>query len=183
MLEFISGAAIIASSLHPTVPHVMPKKSATPATEMIPLTARPGFLLRRLNQIHYAMFFEECKDFNITPVQYGMLTALSVNPGLDQKAIGHVVGLDRTNTADVLKRLEERGLVKRRQSMEDGRVKHAFITAQGEKVTKSMYASMLASQQRLLAPLSAADKKKFLELLHLLVEANNEFGRASMRAL
>jgi DNA-binding MarR family transcriptional regulator len=161
----------------------MPKKSAKSAKEIVPLASRPGFLIRRLNQIHYAMFFEECKDFNITPVQYGMLTALSLDPGLDQKALGLVVGLDRTNTADVLKRLEERGLVRRKQSEEDGRVKHAFITPEGRKITEAMYSAMLAAQQRLLAPLSDADKQKFLDLLHVLVDSNNEFGRASMRAL
>jgi DNA-binding MarR family transcriptional regulator len=151
-----------------------------PAKEL--LFSRPGFLVRRLNQIHYAMFFEECKQFNITPVQYGMLTALSVSPGLDQKALGHELGLDRTNTADVLKRLEERGLVTRKQSADDGRVKHAFNTAEGETITERMHASMLTAQKRLLAPLNDADKKKFMELLLILVEANNEFGRASMRA-
>jgi DNA-binding MarR family transcriptional regulator len=161
----------------------MPKKSAKPSQEIVPLTSRPGFLIRRLNQIHYAIFFEECKDFNITPVQYGMLTALSVAPGLDQKALGLAVGLDRTNTADVLKRLEERGLVRRKQSEEDGRVKHAFITPEGKKITEAMYSAMLSAQHRLLAPLSDADKKKFLDLLHVLVDSNNEFGRASMRAL
>jgi DNA-binding MarR family transcriptional regulator len=158
------------------------KKPADPDPAKDLLFSRPGFLVRRLNQIHYAMFFEECKEFNITPVQYGMLTALSVSPGLDQKALGHELGLDRTNTADVLKRLEERGLVTRQQSAEDGRVKHAFNTAEGEKVTKLMHASMLTAQKRLLAPLNEADKKKFMELLLVLVEANNEFGRASMRA-
>jgi DNA-binding MarR family transcriptional regulator len=161
----------------------MPKKSAKSSQEIVPLTSRPGFLIRRLNQIHYAIFFEECKDFNITPVQYGMLTALSVAPGLDQKALGLAVGLDRTNTADVLKRLEERGLVRRKQSEEDGRVKHAFITPEGKKITDAMYSAMLSAQHRLLAPLSDADKKKFLDLLHVLVDSNNEFGRASMRAL
>jgi DNA-binding MarR family transcriptional regulator len=161
----------------------MPKKSAKSSQEIVPLTSRPGFLIRRLNQIHYAIFFEECKDFNITPVQYGMLTALSVAPGLDQKALGLAVGLDRTNTADVLKRLEERGLVRRKQSEEDGRVKHAFITPEGKKITDGMYSAMLSAQHRLLAPLSDADKKKFLDLLHVLVDSNNEFGRASMRAL
>jgi DNA-binding MarR family transcriptional regulator len=165
------------------IPIAMPKKSAKSSQEIVPLSSRPGFLIRRLNQIHYAMFFEECKDFNITPVQYGMLTALSVAPGLDQKALGLAVGLDRTNTADVLKRLEERGMVRRKQSEEDGRVKHAFITPEGRKITESMYSAMLTAQQRLLAPLSDADKQKFLDLLHVLVETNNEFGRASMRAL
>ena len=33
------------------------------------LWSRPGYLVRRLNQIHYALFFEECKTQNVTPVQ------------------------------------------------------------------------------------------------------------------
>ncbi|MET0963088.1 MAG: MarR family transcriptional regulator [Noviherbaspirillum sp.] len=163
----------------------MPKKKPAGPTPppIVPLTSRPGFLIRRLNQIHYAIFFEECRDFNITPVQYGMLTALSVAPGLDQKALGLAVGLDRTNTADVLKRLEERGLVTRHQSESDGRVKHAFITDDGLNFTNAMYDAMISAQQRLLAPLSEEDRAKFLDMLHVLVDSNNEFGRASMKAL
>ena len=156
------------------------KPSNDPAREM--LSSRPGYLIRRLNQIHYAIFFEECKQFNITPVQYGMLTALSVTPGIDQKTLGHELGLDRTNTADVLKRLEERGLVRRVPSVVDGRVKNAFITPEGEKITGSMFGAMANAQERLLAPLPVPERKKFMDLLLLLVEANNDLGRASMRA-
>jgi DNA-binding MarR family transcriptional regulator len=150
---------------------------------IVPLSSRPGFLVRRLHQIHYALFFEECKEFNITPVQYGTLTTLMVTPGLDQKALGYEVGLDRANTADVLKRLEGRGLITRQLSATDHRVKHAFLTPEGEDVTQAMYAQMLKAQERLLAPLNTADKKKFLELLHIVVNANNGFARASMRIL
>jgi DNA-binding MarR family transcriptional regulator len=145
------------------------------------LFSRPGFLVRRLHQIHYAIFLDECKEFNITPVQYGMLTALSVSPGLDQKTLGHELGLDRTNTADVLKRLEERGLVRRRQSTQDGRVKNAFNTAKGEKITQAMYMSMQAAQEKLLQPLDEAEREQFMKLLIKLVDASNDLGRASMR--
>lgn len=164
----------------------MPKKPAAPATPpepLVPLASRPGFLVRRLNQIHYAIFVEECKDFGLTPVQYGMLTAIAAAPGLDQKALGLEVGLDRTNTADVLKRLEERGLVERRQDPADGRAKNAFLTAEGKRITKLMYSSMLTAQERLMAPLPQDDREKLVDLLRVLVDANNEYGRASMRML
>lgn len=178
--KFFQSATITPS--FPIQKNAMSNQKTAPTEEAkVPLSERPGFLVRRLHQIHSAIFFEECKEFNITPVQYGMLTALSVSPGLDQKALGHELGLDRTNTADVLKRLEERGLIKRQQSAEDGRVKHAFNTAKGEKITKAMYSSMLNAQHRLLAPLSEADQKKFIKLLYALVEGSNEFGRASMK--
>jgi DNA-binding MarR family transcriptional regulator len=154
-----------------------------PSLPAIPLASRPGFLIRRLNQIHYAIFSEECREFNITPVQYGALSALSAAPGLDQKALGMVVGLDRTNTADVLKRLEERALVTRQQSPSDGRAKNAFLTVEGKQVTEAMYAAMLSAQERFMAPLKAAERKNLLGLLRILVDSNNEFGRASMHTL
>jgi DNA-binding MarR family transcriptional regulator len=160
----------------------MPKKKSTDLPTLEMLSSRPGYLVRRLNQIHYAIFLEECREFGITPVQYGMLTALSVTPGLDQKTLGHEVGLDRTTTADVLKRLEERGLVRRVPSAIDGRVKNAFITPEGERITHGMFEAMARAQERLMAPLSATDRKKFMDLLMVLVEANNELGRAAMRS-
>src|SRR5262245_22870620 len=71
----------------------------------MPLWGRPGYLLRRLHQIHYALFFEECAEYEITPVQYGLLTTLSLNPNLDQNSLARELGIDRTNVADVLNRL------------------------------------------------------------------------------
>src|SRR5262249_47942464 len=82
----------------------------------MPLWGRPGYLLRRLHQIHYALFFEECAGFDITPVQYGLLTTLSLNPDLDQNSLARELGIDRTNVADVLNRLARRGLLERRRS-------------------------------------------------------------------
>ncbi len=147
------------------------------------LWSRPGFLIRRLNQIHYAMFFEECKHENITPVQYGILTALSVAPGIDQTAIGLELGLDRTTTADVVKRLEERGYLERKVHPTDRRSRQAFITKEGLRVMSLLQAGMWGAQDRLLKPLSVADRKKFLELLSILVDANNQYGRAAVRQL
>ena len=41
------------------------------------LSDRPGHLIRRLHQIHVAMFLNKCSDFNLTPVQFGILTVLA----------------------------------------------------------------------------------------------------------
>lgn len=160
----------------------MPKQQSIDDPAQALLSARPGYLVRRLNQIHGSLFFEECKQFNVTPVQYGMLTAISVLPGMDQTTLAHELGLDRTNTADVLRRLEERGLVTREASKQDGRVRNAFTTKEGEEIIKMMQPAMLRSQNRLLAPLTDSEKKKFMQLLYKILAENNEYGRASMRA-
>ncbi|MGO4328518.1 MarR family winged helix-turn-helix transcriptional regulator [Cupriavidus sp. 2TAF22] len=154
---------------------------ADPAKEL--LWARPGFLVRRLHQIHVAMFFEECKSASITPVQYAILTVLSVLPGLDQTALGQEVGFDRTTTADVVRRLEERGLLERKDNPADRRTRHVHLTKEGQAVVASLRADMERAQERMLAPLRPAQRKVFMELLSTLVEANNDYSRTVLRIL
>jgi DNA-binding MarR family transcriptional regulator len=146
------------------------------------LWSRPGFLVRRLNQIHYAIFSEECKEHAITPVQFGVLTALSLKPTLDQTEVGTELGLDRTTTADVLKRLEEKNLIERRPHPADRRSRQSLITEEGFSVMKLLHTHMQRSQQRLLSPLSQQDQQIFIELLTKLVESNNKYSRAPARS-
>lgn len=145
-----------------------------------PLWRRPGYLVRRLNQIHYALFYEECGAFDITPVQYGVLTTLSMKPGLDQNSIAQEVGIDRTNVADVLSRLERRGLVRRERGREDRRTYVTWLTPEGTRLTKAMLAPMKRAQERMLEPLDAAERERFLALLLRLIDANNDVSRAAL---
>lgn len=146
------------------------------------LRTRPGYLVRRLNQIHYALFAEECKTHNMTPVQFGILTALSLNPWLGQTSIGMELGLDRTTTADVLQRLEEKNLITRRTSPTDRRSRQSMITEEGFNAMKSLHEGMSNAQQRLLAPLTPRNREIFLKLLTTLVDGNNEYSRAPTRS-
>jgi DNA-binding MarR family transcriptional regulator len=145
------------------------------------LWERPGYLVRRLNQIHQSLFFECCKDFTVTPVQYGLLTTLSEQPGLDQTSLCAEIGVDRTTTADVLRRLEQRGLVKREPSPLDGRQKLARITSKGTRLMHQMYEQMREAQVRFLEPLSPDDRIRFVEMMMQLVEGNNQYGRTSVK--
>ncbi|MET0278596.1 MAG: MarR family transcriptional regulator, partial [Pseudorhodoplanes sp.] len=73
------------------------------------LAHRPGFLIRRLHQIHTALFIEECADFNVTPVQYSVLTAIAEQSAMEQARLAQEVGVDRATLANVVARLEVRG--------------------------------------------------------------------------
>jgi DNA-binding MarR family transcriptional regulator len=141
----------------------------------LPLWSRVGYLVRRLHQIHNAIFVEECRQFGITPVQYGLLTALHYYPGSDQVNLGREVGIDRTNVADVLERLSDRGLVRRERSQRDRRSMIAFLTPEGEKVHEQGRACMMRAQERLLAPLAAPFHPAFLAVLTQLIQGNSQF--------
>ncbi|RKQ72868.1 MarR family winged helix-turn-helix transcriptional regulator [Oceanibaculum indicum] len=147
----------------------------------MPLWARPGYLVRRLHQIHYALFFEECAAFDITPVQYGLLTTLAQNPDMDQNSLGRELGIDRTNVADVLNRLAKRGLVARERSKTDRRMVLWRLTVEGEKITGEMYEAMQRAQMKLMEPLRPEERNAFVTMLMRLVDGNNHLGRTIFR--
>ena len=149
------------------------KSNGRPAarTPHTPLWSRPGYLVRRVHQSHTALFADECKAFGITPVQYGVLTALLHRPGIDQATLGAECGIDRTNAADVLERLAERGLVRREKSGADRRMMLAELTAEGRGLTREMHGAMQRAQERLLETLTPAERKSFMRLLLKLVDA------------
>ncbi len=150
--------------------------------DQLPLWKRPGYLVRRLHQIHYALFFEECGAFQVTPVQYGLLTVLSTNPGSDQITLAGALGIDRTNVADVLNRLEQGGLVARSRSADDKRMVLARLTPKGERLVERMHPAMARAQNRLLGALDEKERTEFLATMMRLLEANNEYGRAPLHA-
>jgi DNA-binding MarR family transcriptional regulator len=141
----------------------------------LPLWSRPGYLVRRLHQIHVALFLEECKAYRLTPVQYGLLTALAVRGALDQVSLAEELGLDRTTAAEVLSRLEARGLVARKPNPQDRRARLARITPRGRALTAAMFANMQRAQDRMCAPLSQKERDVFMATLVRLIEANNRY--------
>lgn len=136
-----------------------------------PLWSRAGYLVRRVHQHHSALFADECRAFGITPVQYGVLTALLHRPDIDQATLGVECGIDRTNAADVLERLAERGLVRRTKSATDRRMMLARLTAEGRALTGAMHDAMQRAQTRLIDALGERERRQFLRLLLKLVDA------------
>lgn len=148
----------------------------------LPLWSRPGYLVRRLHQLNFALWLEELGHANVTPVQYGVLTALSIRGEQDQTTLADEVGIDRTNVAEVLSRLEVRKLVRRKENPADRRARLASLTPRGRALMTSLFPAMQRSQDRLLAPLTQKERDLFMATLVRLIEANNEYGRATLRS-
>jgi DNA-binding MarR family transcriptional regulator len=144
------------------------------------LWGRPGFLARRLHQINVAIFLAEFDDVKVTPVQWGVMTVVETTPGLGHTEIAAQCGIDRVNVADVLNRLEERGLVSQRRSPADRRQRTAMITEQGSKLLRELEPRVRRTHERLLSPLDPQEREIFLNLLLRVVEENNELSRAPL---
>ncbi len=144
------------------------------------LWKRPGYLVRRLHQIHVGLFVEECSGEDLTPVQFGILTVLQNGEEMDQLTLSTSVGIDRTSGADVIRRLERRGYVRRDASDHDRRAKIIRITNLGKDCVLRVRPMMARAQERLIGPLDDDERDDFLRLIEKLVNANNEASRAPL---
>ncbi len=145
------------------------------------LSSRPGFLIRRLHQIHLSLFAEECAPFKVTPVQFSILTAVEAQPGLEQAALAQEVGIDRATLANVVARLARRGLVKRLQGKEDRRLKHVLPTPSCRRLLAQMEAPARRAHERTIDSLKPREREGFLKALAHLVSAGNAHSRAPLR--
>lgn len=157
-----------------------PKTSAA-SEPRLPLWSRPGYLVRRLHQIGLALWSEELRHAGITPVQYGVLTALTIRGAQDQISLAEEVGIDRTSVAEVLSRLESKKLVRRKENPADRRARLATLTPKGRTLTASLFPAMQRSQDRLLAALTQKERDQFMATLVRLIEANADAARGVPR--
>lgn len=150
-------------------------------SEVDELFRRPGFLVRRLHQIHLALFIEECAGLDITPVQYSVMTVVAAQPEVEQGRVGYEVGVDRATLAKVVARLEARDLLRRKRSRGDRRLKLVELTAKGRALLRQVDGPALRAHARTIEALPPKQRALFLADLRRLVEAGNDYGRAPLR--
>jgi len=158
----------------------MPSKPA-PITMDAVYTA-PGYLFRRMQQIAVAIFVEECKAFDLTPVQYAALVAIHTHPGIDATRLSAVIAFDRSTLGNVIERLETKALIERQPLPGDKRVKLLYLTKAGAALLRAIAPAVDRAQLRMLQPLKPADRKMLMALLSQLVDLNNEASRVPLRA-
>ncbi len=151
------------------------------ARQRSPLLVRPGFLIRRLHQLHCALFEEEAGDFDITPVQYSLMTALASRGELEKSQLAIEIGLERTSVAEVVARLQDRGLVVCRHSAADRRIRLVRLTPRGAPLVKKMAGAVKRAHDRTISQLEGSARDWFLLQLITLVEANNDVGTVPFR--
>src|SRR6201997_310628 len=130
----------------------MPSSKPSPVTMDAVYTA-PGYLFRRMQQIPVALFMEECKTFDLTPVQYAALIAIRTHPGIDATRLSAVIAFDRSTLGSVIERLEAKNYVERKPAPEDKRVKLLYLTKAGSSLLRDVIPSVDRAQTRMLQPL------------------------------
>ena len=138
------------------------------------LAVRPGFLIRRLHQIHVALFIEECGAFDVTPVQYSIMTAVQAPPGLDQARL-------RSSRSPGGGGGAGGGGLPGGARPDDRRLRLVEMTAAGADLLGRMDAPARRAHTRTVAALPPAERRAFVHALARLVQDGNAHGRAPLR--
>jgi DNA-binding MarR family transcriptional regulator len=99
-------------------------------------------LLWRIMQANKPRVFELARELDLSPVQLHSLRMLEPREETPMRALARQLFCDPSNVTGIVDRLVARGLVERRESETDRRVKIIRLTQQGERVRADVVAKM-----------------------------------------
>lgn len=153
-------------------PRLLPSPAAAngaPANGIVQLGLLPGLLgyqLRVAQRAIFEDFAETMGELEVSPGLFGMLVIVEANPGLKQTELAHAAQLDRSSLVTALDKLEARGLVARRASLEDRRVNGLWLTPDGAALLKKLKQRVTRHEVRLARDLTPEERDMLVALLH-----------------
>jgi DNA-binding MarR family transcriptional regulator len=135
-----------------------------------------------MNQISTSVFTERMisEGYDLTSVQFAALTALEVNPGIDQATLAGMIAYDRVTIAGVVERLEQKRLIDRTVNKRDRRSRLLILSADGLAIVTHLKPVVRALQDDILIGLSQKEKETLLHLLEKATNAGNQASRAPL---
>ena len=133
-----------------------------------------GHLLRRSQQRAVDLFAEEVGEDGPTPRQFAVLISVHQNPGVSQTDLVRMTGIDRSTLTEILRRLGRRGLIRRERQPEDRRTNALLLTASGQTAMEEAMEAVERAQQRILAPIPAAERRAAMRVLEKLAGLDGE---------
>jgi DNA-binding MarR family transcriptional regulator len=167
----------------PAAPPVPGGGSAPPPAERRPVGPVPpghrvpSFLAFRFHQLCLGIMAEVLGPEGLKWGEYGALTALDAEPGIDQQGLAARLGIDKVSAGQMVDRLEGRGLVSRGPHPADRRARVLRLTPDGLALRRRLQPAALAAQDRILALLRPEERGLLVDLLARVVEGHAAYAR------
>ena len=129
-------------------------------------------LLHRAQQFA-AEKFEGMGAIDITLRQFAVLAAIQENEGCSQSDLVKSTGIDRSTLADMVQRMEKRGLIERRQAQLDARAKSVHLTDDGKEALSVSMPMVQKADDAILEMLPRNRRRAFVGILGLLANVTD----------
>jgi DNA-binding MarR family transcriptional regulator len=147
------------------------------AVLVLPSHRLPAHLARRFNQICLGVTAEILAKHDLTPMLFGVIAAVAEKPGSGQRQLAAQMGVDAATFGQMIEFLEQKGLVRRQTDPDDRRARQLFVSRYGSTLRNRLRPSLIAAQERLLAPLSKVERSSLIDMLVRVIEANDAYAR------
>jgi MarR family transcriptional regulator, temperature-dependent positive regulator of motility len=135
------------------------------------LARSPIHLLHRAGQCAEDLFHAEIKDRDLTPRQLAVLVTVARTEGLSQTGLVARTGIDRSTLADIVRRMQKKGLLQRRRTKEDARAYAVRLTGEGRRALRAAEPVAKRVDARLLEALPVRQRGQFIDELTAIVAA------------
>ncbi len=123
------------------------------------------FKLNKVTRKIHRYYESQLAQFNITPVQFYVLSALWDNDKIKFKDLSLILDMDGSTLTGILDRMEKHGFIERRADPEDRRSVLVFLTDKSKKIGKEMILNAQGLDQELRGNISEDEFKLLLKLL------------------
>ncbi|EPG4895628.1 TPA: MarR family transcriptional regulator [Citrobacter koseri] len=120
-------------------------------------------LLRQLFQQHTARWQHELPE--LTKPQYAVMRAIAEHPGIEQIALMEAAVSTKATLAEMLSRMESRGLVTRESDPQDKRRRFVYLTGEGETLLTGAIPLGDRVDDEFLGRLSDDEREQFTQLV------------------
>lgn len=134
------------------------------------LSHSPSHLLHRAQQLAADLFQHLITEDKITLRQFVLLAAIAEREGANQSELVRTTGIDRSTLADMVQRMEGRGLLSREKANGDGRANSVSLTQAGRELLADVSPRVAAADAAILDALSKGKRQAFMNSLATLSE-------------
>ena len=127
-------------------------------------------LLHRAGQHAEELFARAAGELGVTARQFIVLSAIHGLNQPSQTELCEVSGIDRSTLADIVRRLELRGLIHRERTKTDARMYAVGVTEAGLRILERAAPIAHGVEAELLSCLQSSEREAFKSLLRRLVE-------------
>jgi DNA-binding MarR family transcriptional regulator len=124
-----------------------------------------GHLLRRAHQRATAIFTAQFAAFELTPTQFAVLAKIGDGGEVSQNRLGRQTAMDPATVQGVIGRLRKRDLIASKPDPDDRRRTLWRLTPKGADLLARAVPAGILTSEATLAPLSARERRLFLEFL------------------
>jgi len=168
----MSGQDQEATPVYPATGSVeSPALQSAPAPSFA-LNASPSHLLHRAQQAAADLHAAALGPNGLTQRQFAVLAVLAAQDGVSQSELVVRTGIDRSTLAEMVARMESKGLTQRTKSVTDSRANSVTLTATGRAMYEEALPKLADVDANVLARLPANKRAGFVELLTRLAMPN-----------